>query len=135
MSTPSGCYGNALQKPSGTVLSMARSSGNGLGKSIRDVALGINVQANKPMCNTVDGLKRCEGMLHMLTDIYGKIALIADDTHMDFTKHTGVWTTGFLNGVRYQLQRMLTVLLETLKSEQLPKRFRVCRRDTWICTH
>jgi hypothetical protein len=114
-------------------MSLARESGNRLGKTLRDASLGFNHDGKQPLCDSAEGLNNCEGMLHMLTDIYAKVALLAHES-AETPKHVAAWTAGFMNGMQYQLQRMIRLLLEILNNRPLPKRFRVCANPAGTAT-
>jgi hypothetical protein len=88
---------------------------------IRNRALGLRVQ-EQPAVNSTEGLKTLECMLQMLTAVYGAIAELVSESELKICD----WTSGFLEGMRYQLRRMLAVLVEYLKTSDTPKRFWVC---------
>jgi hypothetical protein len=76
---------------------------------LRDRALGLNGE-QEPTVNNNEGIRTLESMLQMATAVYGSIAdLHAESTSCD-------WTSGFLEGMRYQLKRMLALLLDYLTS-------------------
>lgn len=59
----------------------------------------------------------------MLTSVYASIAERVSQLQANS------WASGFLDGMRYQLKRMLAVLLECLQNSNTPKRFWV--RTLW----
>ena len=91
-------------------------TGNNFGKVLRNIALAFRLQI-RPAVNSPEGLKFLESMLHMLTAVYASVAESVPQSR------AGSWASGFLEGMRYQLRRMLGVLLECLQKSNTPKRF------------
>lgn len=128
-----GSFSNQAVKHSnpGPVLSRARTSGIAIGKGVRNLALGMKSQ-RQPLCNTADGLRQCEDMIRFLSDLYTSIAGLSarngvnSGTFMSSTiKGTQNWPESFLEGMRYQLRRMLTHLLDRLSPTTSSARLKV----------
>lgn len=120
---PTGAFQNAGNKqPAAQLFKKARISGNNFGKVLRNIALALRLQI-RPGVNSPEGLKFLESMLHMLTSVYASIAERVSQLQANS------WASGFLDGMRYQLKRMLAVLLECLQNSNTPKRFWV--RTLW----
>jgi hypothetical protein len=66
-------------------------------------------------------------MLQMLAVVYASIA------ELDSESQACTWSSGFLEGIRYQLKRMLQVLFEYLKTSRTPRRLWV--RASSSCVH
>lgn len=104
----------------GPVVSRARRSGIVVGKGVRNLALGMKSQ-RQPLCNTADGLRQCEDMIRFMTDLYMSLVDLATRNVARSTaglttslRGTRLWPESFLEGMRYQLRRMLTHLLDRL---------------------
>jgi hypothetical protein len=83
---------------------------------LRNRALGLKGE-QEPTVNNNEGIRKLESMLQMATAVYGSIAdLHAESTSCD-------WTSRFLEGMRYQLKRMLALLLDYLMTSSTSKRF------------
>jgi hypothetical protein len=92
---------------------------------IRNRALGLRVE-QQPAVNSTEGLIILECMLQMLAVVYASIA------ELDAESQTCAWSSGFLEGIRYQLKRMLQVLFEYLKTSRTPRRLWVRASSSYV---
>lgn len=95
------------------------------------MALGMKTQS-QPLCNTADGLRQCEDMIRFLSDIYTSIAGLSvrngfnsGKSMSSAIKASQDWPESFLEGMRYQLRRMLTNLLDRLSPTTSSARLKV----------
>lgn len=130
----------AKQLNPGPILSRARASGIAVGKGVRNLALGLKSQ-RQPLCNTADGMRSCEDMIRFLTDLYAFLAgLAAKAWNMKGGRLTSTakgphhWSESFLEGMRYQMRRMIVNLVDRICPSSAPGRLKVhCSSSEILC--